>query len=58
MSSAKIIPAPESAHAMKTLSDEAEECRKTGEAKTILFIFGHGLFDMQAYDDFLSGKIK
>jgi len=54
-----IIPAPESAHAIKAVFDEAEECRKTGEAKTILFnLSGHGLFDMSAYDDFLSGKIK
>lgn len=54
-----IVPAPESAHAIKAVFDEAEECRKTGEAKTILFnLSGHGLFDMQAYDDFLSGKIK
>jgi len=54
-----IVPAPESAHALKAVFDEAEECRKTGESKTILFnLSGHGLFDMQAYDDFLSGKIK
>jgi len=54
-----IIPAPESAHAIKAVFDEAEECRKTGEAKVILFnLSGHGLFDMSAYDDFMSGKIK
>lgn len=54
-----IIPAPESAHAIKAAIDEAEECKKTGEAKTILFcLSGHGLFDMTAYEDFLEGKIK
>ena len=54
-----IIPAPESAHAIKAVFDEAEECRKTGEAKVILFnLSGHGLFDMSAYDDFMSGKLK
>jgi len=54
-----IIPAPESAHAIKAAIDEALECKKTGEAKTILFnLSGHGLFDMSAYDDFMSGKIK
>jgi tryptophan synthase beta chain len=54
-----IIPAPESAHAIKAVFDEAERCKQTGEAKTILFnLSGHGLFDMSAYDDFLSGKVK
>ena len=54
-----IIPAPESAHAIKAVFDEAEECKKTGESKVILFnLSGHGLFDMSAYDDFMSGKIK
>ena len=54
-----IVPAPESAHAIKAVFDEAEECKRTGEAKVILFnLSGHGLFDMQAYDDFMSGKIK
>jgi len=54
-----IIPAPESAHAIKAVFDEAEECKKTGEAKVILFnLSGHGMFDMSAYDDFMSGKIK
>jgi len=54
-----IVPAPESAHAIKAAIDEALKCKKTGEAKVILFnLSGHGLFDMSAYDDFLSGKIK
>jgi len=54
-----IIPAPESAHAIKAVFDEAEKCKKTGEAKVILFnLSGHGMFDMSAYDDFMSGKIK
>ena len=54
-----IIPAPESAHAIKAVFDEAEECKKTGEAKVILFnLSGHGLFDMSAYEDFMGGKIK
>lgn len=54
-----IIPAPESSHAVKAVFDEAEKCRKSGEAKTILFnLSGHGHFDMAAYGDFLDGKIK
>lgn len=53
-----IIAAPEPAHAIKGAIDEAVKCRKTGEEKTILFLLcGHGYFDMQAYDDFLSGKL-
>jgi tryptophan synthase beta chain len=54
-----IIPAPESAHAVKAAIDEALKCKETGEEKVILFnLSGHGLFDMSAYDDFMSGKIK
>ena len=53
-----IIPAPEPAHAIKGAIDEALKCRETGEEKTILFLLcGHGYFDMQAYDDYLSGKL-
>jgi tryptophan synthase beta chain len=53
-----IIPAPEPAHAIKATIDEALRCKKTGEAKTILFLLcGHGYFDMQAYDDYLSAKL-
>jgi tryptophan synthase beta chain len=54
-----IIPAPESAHAIKAVFDEALKCKETGESKVILFnLSGHGLFDMSAYDDFMAGKIK
>lgn len=54
-----IIPAPESAHAIKAAIDEALKCKETGEEKVILFnLSGHGLFDMSAYDDFMAGKIK
>jgi tryptophan synthase beta chain len=53
-----IIPAPESAHAIKAVMDEAEKCRLSGESKVILFnLSGHGHFDMAAYDDYLSGKM-
>ncbi|MCL4405080.1 TrpB-like pyridoxal phosphate-dependent enzyme [Patescibacteria group bacterium] len=52
-----IIPAPESAHAIKTAIDEAIKCRKEGKSKTILFnLSGHGHFDMQAYADYFSRK--
>jgi tryptophan synthase beta chain len=53
-----IIPAPEPAHAIKGAIDEALECKKTGEEKVILFpLCGHGYFDMQAYDEYLNGKL-
>jgi len=53
-----IVPAPESAHAIKAAIDEALRCREAGEAKTILFnLSGHGNFDMAAYDDYLKGKL-
>lgn len=45
-----ILPAPESAHAIKAAIDEAIECKKTGEKKTILFgLSGTGYFDLSAY---------
>ncbi|MDD5109932.1 MAG: TrpB-like pyridoxal phosphate-dependent enzyme [Patescibacteria group bacterium] len=53
-----IVPAPESAHAIKAVFDEAERCKQAGAAKTILFnLSGHGHFDMGAYQDFLAGNI-
>ena len=54
-----IIPAPEANHAVRGAIDEAEKCRESGEAKTILFnLCGHGHFDMQAYTDYLAGKLQ
>jgi len=54
-----IIPAPESAHAIKAAIDEALECKKTGEAKTILFnLSGHGHFDMGAYEKYLNNELE
>lgn len=45
-----ILPAPESSHAIKAAIDEALECKKTGEKKTILLgMTGTGYFDMTAY---------
>jgi len=53
-----ILPAPEPAHAIKGVIDEALKCKETGEEKTLLFLLcGHGLLDMQAYDDYLRGKL-
>ncbi len=53
-----ILPAPESAHAIKAAIDEAEKCRETGEEKTIVFgLTGTGYFDMVAYEKFHDGKM-
>ena len=53
-----ILPAPESAHAIKGAIDEALKCKETGEAKTILFgLTGTGYFDMTAYESYLSGTM-
>jgi tryptophan synthase beta chain len=54
-----IVPAPESAHVIKAVFDEAEKCKKTGQAKTILFnLSGHGFLDLASYDTYFSGKMK
>ncbi len=48
-----ILPAPESAHAIKAAIDEAMKCKETGEEKTIVFgLTGTGYFDMVAYEKF------
>jgi tryptophan synthase beta chain len=53
-----IIPAPEPAHAIKGAIDEAIAAREAGEERVILFnLCGHGHFDMQAYDDYLNGRL-
>ncbi len=54
-----IIPAPESAHAVKAAIDAALEAKKRGEKKVILFnLSGHGLLDLKGYEDYLDGKLK
>ena len=51
-----ILPAPESAHAIKVAMDEAIKCKETGEEKTILFgLTGTGYFDMMSYEKFHDG---
>lgn len=47
------IVAPETAHAVKAVYDEAVACKESGESKVILFNnSGHGHFDLAAYDAF------
>jgi tryptophan synthase beta chain len=54
-----IIPAPESAHEIKFVIDEALRCKKTGESKVIVFNnSGHGLLDLAAYEAFLSNRLE
>ena len=54
-----ILPAPESAHAIRTAIDEALKCKESGEAKTILFgLTGTGYFDMQAYMQYQEGSMN
>ncbi|MBQ7063606.1 MAG: TrpB-like pyridoxal phosphate-dependent enzyme [Firmicutes bacterium] len=51
-----ILPAPESAHAIRVAIDEAMKCKETGEEKTIVFgLTGTGYFDMVAYEKFHDG---
>jgi tryptophan synthase beta chain len=48
------IVAPETAHAVRAVMDEALACKESGESKVILFnASGHGHFDLAAYDAYL-----
>ena len=54
-----IIPAPESAHAVRAAIDEALVCKRDGVKKVIVFnLSGHGHFDMMAYDAYLGGQLE
>lgn len=54
-----IIPAPESAHAIRAAIDEALKCKETGEKKVIAFnLSGHGHFDMTAYQSYHHGLLE
>ncbi len=53
------VPAPESAHAIRVVMDEAARCRETGETKTIVFnLSGHGHFDLGAYERYLKHDLE
>ena len=53
-----ILPAPESAHAIKVAIDQALECKRSGKKKTIVFgLTGTGYFDMLAYQKFNDGTM-
>lgn len=54
-----IVPAPESAHAIRVAIDEALKCKESGEKKVIAFnLSGHGHFDMAAYEAYFNGKLE
>jgi tryptophan synthase beta chain len=53
-----IIPAPESAHAIRAAIDEALDAKEKGEERVILFnLSGHGLLDLAAYDSYNQGDV-
>lgn len=53
-----ILPAPESAHAIRVAIDLALEAKKRNEEKVIIFnLSGHGYFDLKAYEEFLRGEL-
>jgi tryptophan synthase beta chain len=50
-----IIPAPESAHAIATVVDEAVRAKEAGQKKVIVFnLSGHGMLDLASYDTYLT----
>jgi tryptophan synthase beta chain len=52
------IPAPETAHAIRAVIDEALAAKERSEEEVILFGYsGHGLLDLGAYDDYLHGRL-
>ena len=54
-----ILPAPESAHAIRAAMDQAIEAREKGEKRVILFnLSGHGFLDLAAYDQYLHNGMQ
>lgn len=54
-----ILPAPESAHAIRVAIDESLKCKETGEEKVIVVgVTGTGYFDMMSYQRYLDGNMK
>ena len=54
-----ILPAPETAHAIRVVIDEALQCKESGEKKVIAFnLSGHGHFDMGAFDAYFKGELE
>jgi tryptophan synthase beta chain len=54
-----ILPAPESAHAIRGVIDEALDAKEKGEQRVILFnLSGHGHFDLGAYQAYLNEQLQ
>jgi len=54
-----VIPAPETAHAVRAAIDEAIKAREEGKEKVILFNFsGNGYLDLTSYDKYYSNKLE
>jgi tryptophan synthase beta chain len=54
-----LVPAPESAHAIRVAIDEALRCKEEGTRRVIAFnLSGHGFFDLTAYDNYRQGKLE
>jgi len=54
-----IVPAPESAHAIRVAIDEALDAKVKGEQRVILFnLSGHGNFDMSAYQAYMNNQLE
>ncbi len=53
-----LLPAPETAHAVKEAIDQALKAKENNEKKVILFnLSGHGYFDLLAYKSFMAGDL-
>jgi tryptophan synthase beta chain len=54
-----IIPAPETAHAVRVAIDEALDAKEKGEERVIMFnLSGHGHFDLAAYQAYLANELQ
>lgn len=54
-----LVVAPETAHAVAAVIDEAIKCREENKKRVILFnLSGHGQLDLAAYDTYLSGNMQ
>ena len=53
-----ILPAPETAHAIKETINQALKAKENNEKKVIVFnLSGHGFFDIKAYEEFMNGEL-
>src|SRR5512136_543800 len=54
-----IVPAPESAHAIRVAIDQALDAKARGQKRVILFnLSGHGNLDLSAYEQYLGGRLQ